>query len=124
MMTTRQTQHRFFRPPNNDSDGKHNGGNLGLDHPNDSFAFDGDDAMKDDELHMWFNIASRVFLSNLNVHLTTPAETIPNVPVALEPNMHKDVIAKPNVDEGIEEDGNCMDVDEVQQPACHIIHPR
>ena len=59
-------------PPNNDSDGKHNGGNLGLDNPNDSFAFDGDDAMEDNELHMWFNITSRVFLSNLNVHLTTP----------------------------------------------------
>ena len=51
-----------------------------------------------------------------------PTMAIPNVPVELEPNVHEDVVAESNVDEPVEEDGNWIDMDEVQSHAYHI-HP-
>lgn len=51
-----------------------------------------------------------------------PIMFISNVQVELEPNVHEDVVAESNMDELIEEDGNHIDMDEVQSHAYHI-HP-
>jgi hypothetical protein len=42
----------------NNSDNGNSGGNMGLDNPNGTFAFDSDDATNDDELQMWSNITN------------------------------------------------------------------
>lgn len=110
------------RPSDNNNNGKHDGGNLCLDNPNDPFAFDSDGIADDNELHMWSNIAGQEYLSNMNAHPATPTMIIPNVLVTLEPDVHENIVAKPNVDEFVEEYGTEMDVDETQPPASHI-HP-
>lgn len=102
------------------SNGWHNGRNLSLDNPDDPFACDSVDVEDNDELCMWSNIASREFLSNVNVCPTTSTTIIPNVLVTLEPNVHENCVVEPNVDEVVEEYGNQMDVDEVQPLASHI----
>ena len=85
----------FLRHSDNTSNDKHDGRNLGLDNPNDPFAFDSDDAMEDNELHMCSNIVDKKFLSNVNVHPAMPITIIPNVPVDLEFGVHEDVVPKP-----------------------------
>lgn len=84
--------------------------------------------MDDDELHIWSNITSQEFLSKVNVRPATLTTTIPNViptifnvPVEFDPGVHEDVVAERNVD-AIGEDGNWMDVYEVQPPVSHN-HP-
>ena len=121
---------------------------MGFDNPNGAFVFNSDDAADDNELHIWSNIATCESLSNVNVHPATPTTaisimptlaisivtttTIPIVPtmtisklnvlLKLELNVYEDVVAKVNMGEAIEEDGNRMGVDEVHPPTCHI-HP-
>ena len=87
---------------------------------------------------MWSYIIDREFLSNTSVHPSTPTSaifivrtmaipivpttTIPNVLLKLEHGVHENVVAKPNMDDDVQDDGNRMDVNNVQLSASHI-HP-
>ena len=57
----------YSGPLDNNCDDGHIGENLGLDNPNNPFAFDNNGVTNDDELH----IADHEFISNVNVHPTT-----------------------------------------------------
>lgn len=92
---------------------------MSFDNPHDPFAFDNEDTVNDNELHMWSNITDQEFISIMIVRPTTPTTiisnmstmTIPNVttinilsaPIELEPKVHRDVIAEANIDEVIDE---------------------
>ena len=92
---------------------------MSFDNPHDPFAFDNEDTVNDNELHMWSNITDQEFISIMIVRPTTPTTiisnvptmTIPNVttinilsaPIELEPKVHRDVIAEANIDAVIDE---------------------
>lgn len=122
------TLRRNSEPLDYNSDGGHSGRTLGLHNPSESFVCDGDDAVDDDELHVWFNIADWEFLSNVNDCPTAPTTTIPNVltmAISIVPTTtisNDDIVAEPNIHVTIEEDGDWMHMDDVQPPASHI-HP-
>jgi hypothetical protein len=45
-----------------------------------------------------------------------------NVPTELEPGVHENVVAKPNMDDEVQDDDNQMDVNKIQVSTSHI-HP-
>ena len=69
---------------------------------------------------LYTNIGNIHCTNNGHTHCANNNNT--NVLVELEHGVHENVVAKPNMDDDVQDDGNQMDVNNVQLSASHI-HP-